>query len=329
MLQAGALALSLTALALLGVVGPSLLEQWRADLPADTPNWFMINLQPQQRAPMEQRLHALGATNVNLLPLAVGKLMAINGQPPNPEKFTDRRSRSAIEGEVRLSWSDALPPANKLLHGHWFDGQIKRPELSVDQMWVDMFDLHLGDRVGLRFGERDIVATVTSIRGVEWDSFRANFFLMLDPASGAMLPHSVVASFHLQGDTARPLAALSRDYPNVSLIDLNAILEKVRDIIDRVSRAVAWVLGFSLLAGILVLTFITNKLSKKIKLPGLGEFSLYHLLDCAHSWADPRGTESGNLGLSFFITDDCRGRAIGAVESWIATVASRTRICRV
>ncbi|MEO7062429.1 MAG: FtsX-like permease family protein [Dokdonella sp.] len=253
LLQAGALALSLTALALLGVVGPSLLERWRADLPSDTPNWFLINLQPQQRAPMEQRLHAIGANNLNLLPLAVGKLVAINGHAPDLAVFTDRRSRGAISGDVRVSWSDALPPANKLLQGHWFDAAAKQPQLSVDQMWVDMFKLHLGDHVSLRFGEREITATVTSIRGVEWDSFRANFFLMLDPASGAPLPHSVVASFHLQGDNAKSLAALSRDYPNISLIDLNAILDRVRDIVDRVTHAVSWVLGFSLLAGVLVL----------------------------------------------------------------------------
>lgn len=253
LLQAGALSLSLTALALLGVIGPSLLEHWRADLPRDTPNWFMINLQPPQLDAMQQRLQALGATNLNMLPLAVGKLVAINGQPPAAKESSDRRSRGVINGEVRVSWSTTLPPANKLLQGHWFDAAIHPPQLSVDQMWVDMFNLHLGDRVSLHFGEREIVATVTSIRGVEWDSFRANFFLMLDPATGAALPHSVVASFHLQGDSAKALAALSHDYPNISLIDLNAVLDRVRDIIDRVTRAVAWVLGFSLLAGILVL----------------------------------------------------------------------------
>jgi putative ABC transport system permease protein len=253
LLQAGALALSLTALALLGVVGPSLLERWRANLPPDTPNWFLINLQPEQRAPMQQRLHALGATNLNLLPLAVGKLVAINGRAPDAAGFTDRRTRSAINGEVRVSWSDTLPAANKLLEGRWFSTRTTRPELSVDRMWADMFHLKPGDILTLRVGEREIEATITSIRGVDWDSFRANFFLMLDPASGATLPHSFVASFHLQGDASQSLAALSRDYPNISLIDLNAILDRVRDIIGRVTRAVSWVLGFSLLAGVLVL----------------------------------------------------------------------------
>jgi putative ABC transport system permease protein len=105
----------------------------------------------------------------------------------------------------------------------------------------------------VRVGEREIEAEVTSIRRVEWDSFRANFFLMLDPATGAGLPHSDVASFHLGGDSTAALAALSRDFPNLSLVDLNAILDRIRDIVGRVTAAVTWVLGFSLVAGVLVL----------------------------------------------------------------------------
>lgn len=254
MLQAGALALSLTALALLGVIGPSLLEHWRAELPTDTPNWFMINLQPQQSEPMQQRLHALRAGSVNVLPLAAGKLVAINGHVPDAADYgDDRRASSAISGEVRVSWSTQLPPANTLVSGHWFDANNAKPQFSVDQMWVDMFHLKLGDTLTLRVGDREIQAAIGSIRLVDWTSFRANFFLMLDPASGESLPHSFVASFHLDGANANALAAISRDYPNISLIDLNAILDRVRDIIDRVSRAVTWVLGFSLLAGVLVL----------------------------------------------------------------------------
>ncbi|WP_395683197.1 ABC transporter permease [Dokdonella sp.] len=253
LLQTGALALSLTALAVLGVIGPSLLERWRADLAPDTPNWFAINLQPEQQDAFRTRLHALGAGNVNLLPLASGKLVAINGHAPKPAQADDRRAADWTEGEVRLSWSETLPDANTLLQGRWFDAASKRPSLSVEQMWVDLFGLKLGDTLTVRIGEREIEAEVVSIRRVEWDSFRANFFLMLDPQTGADLPHSNVASFHLGGDSTAALAALSRDFPNLSLVDLNAILDRIRDIVGRVTAAVTWVLGFSLVAGVLVL----------------------------------------------------------------------------
>ena len=253
LIQTTALSLSFTALMLLGIVGPGLLNAWRADLPADTPNHFLINLQPEQRSDVEKRLADVSATHLNTMPLAVGKLVAINGKTPRAEDFKDRRAASWINGETRVSWSDALPPANKLLEGAWFAPQLDGPEVSVDRTWVDMFHLKLGDTLSLSVGEKRLDAKISSIREVDWSSFRVNFFLMLDPASAQALPHSVLASFYLPPGHTAGMAALSRDYPNLSLIDVDAILDRVRDIIARVTKAVVAVLGFSLAAGLLVL----------------------------------------------------------------------------
>ncbi|MBL0164640.1 MAG: FtsX-like permease family protein [Xanthomonadales bacterium] len=252
LIQVGALALSLTALDLLAVIGPSLLDRWRADLPPDTPNYFVLNLQSDQRAEFDQRLQALGADNLSLLPLAAGKLVAINGKNVRPSDFEpDSRAGNFVEGEVRVSWSADLPPSNRVIDGRWPGAESKGAEVSVDKSWIDLFHLGLGDTITLRFAEQEITATVTSVREVDWDSFRVNFFMMLDQVHGESLPHSLISSFHLPADKA--LSDLSRAMPNLSLIDVNSILDRVRDIIGRVSAAVTWVLGFSLAAGILVL----------------------------------------------------------------------------
>ncbi|HET9032412.1 MAG TPA: FtsX-like permease family protein [Dokdonella sp.] len=252
LIQVGAFALSLTALDLLAVVGPSLLDRWRADLPVDTPNYFVLNLQADQRERFETRLKALGADNMSLLPLAAGKLVAINGKPLQASDYEEGSSAgNRVEGEVRVSWSKDLPPSNRVVEGSWTRSDAESAELSIDKSWVEMFKVGLGDSMSLRFGDQEISATISSVREVDWDSFRVNFFLMLDPKHGEPLPHSLISSFHVPPDTQ--LASLSREMPNLSLIDVNAILDRVRDIISRVSAAVTWVLGFSLVAGILVL----------------------------------------------------------------------------
>jgi putative ABC transport system permease protein len=253
LLQIIALALALTALDLLAIVGPSLLGAWRAELPADTPNYFVINIQPEQHGAVLAGLQAAHADNVNSLPMAVGKLVAINGNAPRTEDYADRRAAGWINGETRLSWSAELPPGNRVLAGRWFPAHPTEPEVSVDEMWVDMFHLHLGDTLTLRVGERDIVARVTSVRGVRWDSFRANFFLLLDPDAARGLPYSDIASFHIAPAATDSLAKLAHNNPNLSLIDLNALLDRVRDIINHVSSAVTSVLAFSLVSGLLVL----------------------------------------------------------------------------
>src|SRR5581483_4635986 len=151
------------------------------------------------------------------------------------------------------SWSEALPPANRVIAGRWFPSQPPTAEVSLDRMWADTFHLQPGDTLGFLVGERRIDAKLTSIREVDWSRFNVNFFVMLDPVHGGELPHDWIASFHLPHGNANALAAFSRDYPNLSLIDVDELLDRAREIVSQVTGAARWVLGFSLLAGALVL----------------------------------------------------------------------------
>ncbi|MGN6788131.1 MAG: ABC transporter permease [Rhodanobacteraceae bacterium] len=253
LVQSCAITLGLTALLLLAVVAPALLDNWRRELPPDTPNWFVVNLQDAQRAPVHDALSKLGATRYNQMPVAVGKLVAINGVDVDRIRFRDRDSRQEADQQVRLSWSAALPPANRIIAGHWFAPNARDAAASLDIAWVRRFDLHLGDRLAFLVGDTRIDATLTSIREVDWSRFNVNFFVMLDPAHGSTLPHTWIASFHLPPGHARGLAAFSRDFPNLSLIDVDALLDRARQIVAQVTAAARWVLAFSLLAGALVL----------------------------------------------------------------------------
>lgn len=251
--QATALALGLTALLLLSVVAPALLDGWRRELPVDTPNWFALNLQDDQRAGFTQALAGIGADQLNMMPLAVGKLVAIDGKPMDSLHFADPRAKDWADRQLRLSWAAALPGANRVIAGHWFAAQPAQAEVSVDRMWRDMFALKLGDTMRFDVGESRVDAKITSFRNVDWSSFRVNFFLLLDPAHAGALPHTWLASFHLPPGHAQAMAQLSRDYSNLSLVDVDDLLTRIRQIVDRVGGAVRWILGFSLLAGALVL----------------------------------------------------------------------------
>ncbi|WP_329742613.1 ABC transporter permease [Dyella sp. A6] len=252
-IQATSLSLGLTALLVLAVVAPALLQGWRSELPADTPNWFVLNLQTGQRDDFAQTLKTLGADQLNMMPLAVGKLVAIDGKPVDQLSFTDPRAKHWADRQLRLSWAGHLPPANRVIAGRWFPPHPAQAEVSADTMWRDMFGLKLGDTLRFDVGEGTLDAKVTSFRQVDWRSFRVNFFLLLDPAHAAVLPHTWLASFHLSHGHARQMAELSRSYPNLSLVDVDDLLDRIHQIVDRVSDAVRWVLAFSLLAGALVL----------------------------------------------------------------------------
>lgn len=253
LIQATALSLGLVALLLLAVVAPALLQGWRQELPADTPNYFVLNLQADQREGFQHDLTAIGGQRLNMLPLAVGKLAAINGTPIDQIHFDDPGVAKDADRQLRVSWTSTLPPSNKVVAGHWFGANPATPEVSVDTLWRDRYHLKIGDTMSFEIGESRVDAKLTSVREVDWGSFQVNFFLLLDPAHASALPHTYTASFYLPRGHADALAGLSRDYGNLSLIDVDALLDRVRDIVDRVSNAVRWILGFSLLAGALVL----------------------------------------------------------------------------
>ena len=254
LIQATALSLGLCALLLLAIVAPSLLQGWRQELPTDTPNWFALNLQDDQRAGFEHALAGIGGEKLNMAPLAVGKLTAINGKPIDSIKFADERSKDSADRQLRLSWASELPPANQIVAGQWPDAHPAQAMVSIDTMWRDMFSLTVGDTLSFNVGEGNLDAKIGSIRKVDWSSFRVNFFLLLDPDHASSLPHTCLASFYLPRTQANQLAQLSRDYSNLSLIDVDSLLDRVREIVDRVGNAVRWILGFSLLAGALVLS---------------------------------------------------------------------------
>jgi putative ABC transport system permease protein len=188
-----------------------------------------------------------------MMPLAVGKLTAINGKSIESIAFVDDQAKDAADRQLRLSWSNDLPPSNKVVAGAWPGPSPAQAEVSVDTSWRDRFHLKLGDTLRFEVGEGTVDARVTSVRQVDWGSFRVNFFLMIDPAHATELPHTWLTSFYLPRGHADDLAKVSRDFGNLSLIDVDALLDRVREIVDRVGGAVRWVLGFSLLAGALVL----------------------------------------------------------------------------
>ncbi|WMJ67871.1 FtsX-like permease family protein [Stenotrophomonas sp. 24(2023)] len=259
-MQLVGLSLSLCALLLLAVIGPGLLQQWRERLPADTPNYFLINIQPEQRDSVQSALRGLGAADASIEPMATGRLLAINGKPPLrvdqgvTGNGNGRREDDDDENRpLNFSWRSTFPPANTLLEGHFWDTASTAAEASVETGWATRYGAHLGDRIRIAVGEQEREFTVTSIRKADWNTFRPNFFVLLNPNAVGDTPHNLLSAFHLPAGKAAGLGELVRAQPNLSLLDVDAVISQVRDVMERVAQAVQLVMVFSLLAGVLVL----------------------------------------------------------------------------
>lgn len=253
LLQGAALAVALTALIVAARVGPDLLSQWQGSLPANTPNWFVLNIQPEQRDGVLTALQAAGASNISAMPVATGRLISVNDTaagdytPPDPDMVRWR------DGVLNLSWSDDLPEGNTITQGRWWASTDTVPQVSVEQGFAERLGVGPGDRLGLRVGERELEAEIVNLRSTDWDSFRVNFFMVLNPAAAAGVPHGFIASFHLPGLQTGAMRALTRDFPNLSPIDVGAILSRIRELVGEMASASQALLSLALFAALLVL----------------------------------------------------------------------------
>lgn len=250
--QAVALGLGLTTLLLLTIARDDLLASWRARVPADAPNRFVINLQAGQRAAFGDLFVAHGMPAPTLEPMVRGRLTAVNGRPAAPDDYTDERAQRLVEREFNLSWNADLPLGNSVSAGRWH-GDTRRPECSVEQGLAETLGLKLGDELTYEVAGVPLTARITSLRQLDWDSMRVNFFVITPPGLLDGYPVSYITSFHLPAGREGFITELVRALPNLTVIDVATLVRQVQESVERVARAVQALFGLALLAGLMVL----------------------------------------------------------------------------
>jgi putative ABC transport system permease protein len=254
MVQVVALGLGIMVLLVLTLVRNDLLADWQATLPADAPNHFLINIQPAEVSGIQDFLKVRGLAETRLFPMVRGRLMAINNRPVGPESYTNPRAQRLVEREFNLSWAEPLQDDNHIVAGRWWQkGDRGQALVSVEQGLAKDLGIALHDKLRFRIAGQFIEAQVVSLRTVAWDSFRVNFFVIFPPGVLEDYPATWVTSFHLTQFRKPLLTELVRAYPSVTVLDVDALMGKVREIIDRVVLAVEYVFLFTLLAGLVVL----------------------------------------------------------------------------
>jgi putative ABC transport system permease protein len=254
--QVAALGLGLMAILLLTLVRTELLARWQETLPADAPNRFIVNVQPEQLDDARAIIAKHAQQPPVLVPMVRGRLTEVNGQAVTGEDYAARgeRSKRLAEREFNLSWSGTLASNNEVVEGtFWPAAGPAAPELSVEQGIATALGWKLGDRIAYDIAGQRFEATITSLRKVEWESFQPNFFVLASPGALDAYPASWITAVKVpRGDVAFT-QALVQAYPNVSVVDVDAVIDQVRGVANQVADAVEYVFYFTLVAGLLVL----------------------------------------------------------------------------
>lgn len=251
--QVVAFGLGLMVLMLLTLVRNDLMDNWRDSLPVDAPNQFMINIQPHEVPLMQAFLAERDMEVPRFVPMVRARLTAINDQDADQISFEDPQGERWAKRESNLSFSDVMQDGNRLTQGTWWQPGSGNNEVSVEVGFATELGVKMGDKLSFDIAGEPVSATITSFRTVEWDTFKPNFFMVFSPTTLQGFPASYITAFYAGEDDDKNLLELMREFPSVTLIDLEATLSQVRDVMDKASLAVQAVFLFTLFAGLAVL----------------------------------------------------------------------------
>ncbi len=248
--QVSALAVGLLALVLLVLLRTDLVASWRRATPADAPNRFVINVMPEQSDAFRRLLRDAGVQRFDWYPMFRGRLVAVNGRTVTSDDYLEERAKRLVDREFNLSNSTVKPPHNEVVAGRWQPGE--RGAVSVEEGIANTLGLKLGDTLRFDIGGVQDEAKITSLRKVDWGSMRANFFMIFPVARLGDVPVTYMSAFRAPGRKGFD-NELVRTFPNITSVDMTSTINQVQGVLDQVIRAVEFLFGFTLAAGLVVL----------------------------------------------------------------------------
>jgi len=245
-------------LLLIVVIKSALLSEWQAQLPAKAPNLFLVNIASEQAKEVEDFIQHNDIVASDLYAVIRGRLTAINKdevakQVSKEQVDGNDNGRQGVGRELNLTWRAQLPKENIIAQGSWWHVDSTIPEVSIEESLAERLQIKLGDMLTFQLGSDTIQVPVTSIRTVNWQSMQPNFYMIFSPQVLADFPASFIASLYVPQDKKRSMQQFLANYPTISLIDIDAMIEQLHKVIEQVSKAVEFILVLVVLAGCLVL----------------------------------------------------------------------------
>ncbi|MEP5153059.1 FtsX-like permease family protein, partial [Planktotalea sp.] len=246
------LGLGLSVLASVGQIDGNLRGAIARDLPTVAPSYFFVDIQKDQMPGYLERLDAdPSVSRVDSAPMLRGIITKINGV----------RARDVagehwvLQGDRGLTYSTEMPKDTKLTAGTWWEADYVGPPLvSFAQEEAEEMGLKLGDELTINILGRDITATISSLREVDFSTAGIGFIMSMNPAALSGAPHSFISTVYATPESeAAILRDLSTAFPNITAFRVGDAIDRVARILEGLAAAVSYGAAATLLTGFLVL----------------------------------------------------------------------------
>lgn len=225
--------LVLMLLLLVQMLQKDFLASWQKELPPTTPNYFLINIQPNQVEDFKKWFLKEGIQDVVFYPIVRGRMSHINGislESPE-EKILNR----GLSRPINLTWTD-----------------LKHKGLSIEEGFAQRQQLKIGDTISFEIADTMVTAPISQVRRVDWASFKPNFYVIFPVGFLEKYPHTYMTSVFLPAGKRHAFYQFSKQYSEVSMIDIDAVVGRVRDIINNLSLLLQGLLLVVLVLSIII-----------------------------------------------------------------------------
>ena len=254
-LQVLVLGVAISSLVSSTFVEQRLLKIWDSVIAENAPNFFLLNIQPDQKIEIGKFLEGL-VGNHSLYPMVRGRLIAINGANVDKSKYQSVRAKRLISREMNMSYGNMVPEYNQITSGKNFSGS--RAELSVEQDIAKTLGIKLSDLITFDVGGELVTLEVTSLRKVKWESMEVNFFMFASPDKVQDKPQTFITAFHYNSSQngsgfANIQQLILEKFPNVTVVDTSIIVGQVQKVLKDAVNIIKLFFSFSVIGAFLVL----------------------------------------------------------------------------
>ncbi|MDO7084432.1 FtsX-like permease family protein [Pseudocolwellia sp. AS88] len=252
--------LAIQLLLLITVMKSSILSEWQQQMPEGTPNHYLINITNEEVPKIADFAAENDIQTQGFFQVFRGRLSAINGEATvKVDKKSDKADEEATEGrrgvgrELSLTWQEELSPLTEVVKGQWWDIGDETPQVSVEEDIAERLAIELGDQLTFTIGSDEFTVPVTSIRDVNWQSRQLNFYMIFNKSTFSEIDSTSISAWRVAEETKPLMFDFLSQYPSISIIDIDAIMKQLTNMIDQMSIAIELILVLVVLAGSLVL----------------------------------------------------------------------------
>ena len=246
----------LAVLVTVGLIQGNLAQQIAERLPDRAPAFFFMDIQPHQVEHFDKAVRAVaGAGNYQRVPTLRGRIVKIAGVSV-AKRMIAHNARWAVRGDRVLTYMSEKPEAAKIIAGSWWSEDYRGPPaISLDASLARGFGVSIGDTLSFNILGREITATITSLREINWRSLRFDFAVIFAPGTLESAPQTHIAAIEAPIAAEDALEKAATDaFPNISAIRVRDALAAAANLLAGIGAAVTGMASITVLAGALVLS---------------------------------------------------------------------------